>query len=82
VPIQWTSLRLRRSTHAKLCALRDKMHADYQACLLSLPDDQTEHLGLDYVILRLIQNHFAHARRRAKARSKSGNGKDKQTQPV
>jgi hypothetical protein len=68
---KYKMVRLRGETHARLAALRDRLFAAYTQGNLALPDDQAEHLSLDFVINRLIGHFQAHGRRRAKAKRKS-----------
>lgn len=68
---KYKPVRLRAATHARLSALRDRLFAAYQAGDLMLPDDQAEHLSLDFVINRLIRHFEEHSRRKARSRRKS-----------
>ena len=68
---KYTPVRLRADTHARLCAIRDRMFAAYQQGSLPLPDSQAEHLSLNFVIKHLIENFEGHGRRRARSRRKS-----------
>jgi len=50
--------------------MRDRYFALYQQCRLNLPDDQAEHLSLDYVVNLLIDDKLSHRRRARRQRAK------------
>jgi hypothetical protein len=64
-------VRTRADTHDRLCAIRDRLFAAYQAGSLPLPDSQAEHLSLNHVIEHLIGQYEGHGRRRDRSRRKS-----------
>jgi hypothetical protein len=79
---KYNMIRVKAETHARLVAERDRMYAAYQAGQLDLPDDQADHLSLDYVLNRLLDRREDHGRRRATAQQKARRGTRVYTAPV
>lgn len=59
---------LRKSTFAQLDALRERLEAAYVIGSLNLPDDQAEHVSMDYVVRHLLRKFEDHSERRTRHR--------------
>lgn len=66
---KYRNVRLSRAVYARLAAYRDKLHALYVVGLVSLPDDQAEHVSLDYAVATLLDAKEDHRERAKRQRS-------------
>lgn len=78
---KWQMVRLSKATHARLTAFRDRLHQDYMAMLVELPDDQAEHVSLDYVVNLLLDAKLDH-RQRAKRQRQARKSRTADAAPV
>jgi hypothetical protein len=67
---EWVMVRLKRSTHASLCAVRESLLIAYERGQLALEMDARGRVSFDQVIDLLIQKRSEHAARRKKAAKK------------
>ena len=70
---EWVMVRVKRSTHERAKALRDKMLDDYTLGRIDLPEDQAEHVSFDFLIRDLMQRVEAHRRRAKQCRTRRRN---------
>lgn len=66
-PNEWTLLRIRRTTKAELERVRASMETAEMMGLLAFDRDRQERIGLDQVVLQLIQFREKHAQRRRRS---------------
>lgn len=63
-------VRLSSETHSKLKTFSEKMHNAHVAGIFFLPEDQIDHVSLDYVVQRLLTHFNGHADRVRKSKRK------------
>ena len=67
-------VRLHADTHTALLRMQRQMMLAYKCGHIDLPDEQAEHVSLDFVIKRLQRHFDEHRARRAK---RSGSAKNR-----
>lgn len=75
MPTRYKLVRLHPDTHKALLRMQRQMMLAYQGGHLELPDEQAEHVSLDFVIKRLQRHFDEHGARRAKRRGSEKNRK-------
>jgi hypothetical protein len=62
-------VRVTEPTHDRLVRLRHALFSAYQEGPIHLPDEQAEHLSLDFILNRLLDAHFNHKRRAQRSKA-------------